>query len=263
VNGRTGTWVFLRHYGQMSRWVLQIIRDHALHNIFFLCGATAQTGLRSPFLSFLFRAQVDTDTHTHTRQDSLSKWSARRGGRYLHRKHKGRDAFRGIRTRASRSQGAAHLSLRPHGHWDRLPKHSVPIVHGRLSRLTRWSPCQCIGFWHRFTVFQNTSHTVLAFFLRDLSPVNRFPEVHPSPQSRKTGSCTNSVYGKQNCLPKWKDRTSVDQGARINNGILQAENQYCQISWIYIIIYSVAFQRFPVFPHGGTIVVFQYGMASK
>jgi len=216
VNGRTGLWGFLRRYGRMSRWVLQIIRDHALHSIFPLCGATAQTGLRLPFfLSFLYHTQVHTHTHTHTHthkhthththththgRTPLSKWSARRGGRYLHHKHKGRDAFSGIRTRASVSQGAADLSLRPHGHWDRLPKHSVPFVHGRLSRLTLGSPCQCIGFWLRFTVFQNTSHTVLAFFVRHLSPVNRFPEVHSSPHPRKTGSCTNSVYGKQNCL---------------------------------------------------------------
>jgi len=94
---------------------------------------------------------------------------------------------------------------------------------------------------HSFPKYHPHSFSV---FVTHLSPVNSFPEVHPSPHPRKTSSCTNSVSGKQNCLPKWKDMTSVHQEAQINNGILQAENQYFQISRIYIIIVLFSFSTF-------------------
>jgi hypothetical protein len=142
-----------------------------------------------------------TSRHTPGRTP-LSKLSARRGGRYLHHKRKGRDAFSTVRTRASSSQGAADLSLRPHG----------PRPLG--------SPSKAFGphcSWPLFTINTRVSlpmyrlltpvHSFpkylphsFSVFVRHLSPVNRFPEVHPSPHPRKTGFCTNFVYGKPNCL---------------------------------------------------------------
>jgi len=89
---------------------------------FFFCGAAVPIELRpSLFLDF-YITQI---CHTHTRgRIPLSEWPVRRRYRYPHNtqqtQEKNFHAFSEMRTHDPRSNGAADLRLRPHGHRDRL-----------------------------------------------------------------------------------------------------------------------------------------------
>jgi len=184
----------------MSRWVLQIIRDDALHSIFPCVAQQPKLGPDRLFFSFLYQTQVDT--HTHTRQDSSEQvisLSRRplpgpltQGKRCLQRNSNPRfEQSRGCRPQpeAPRPLGSPSKAFSPHCSWTLVTintRVSLPMYRLLTPVLTfpKYLP-------HSFSVF-----------VRHLYPVNRFPEVHPSPHPRKTGSCTNSVCGKQSCLPK-------------------------------------------------------------
>jgi hypothetical protein len=98
------------------------------------------------------RARTHARTHAHV-TFPLNEWSARRRDCYLHYAQQTQEtnirAFSGIRNRDPRSQAAAGLRLRPHGHRERLFLYFLTkmLCMSPISIRQRMFPI--LGFGHR------------------------------------------------------------------------------------------------------------------